>query len=83
MRRPFTNRDEKRMMGFGFGGKEVIRVSECRCPKCGQSIRKERAHSLCERCGIVETSREALANTIEESPSTREALEALKLAHSN
>lgn len=57
-------------------GEVMIRVCESRCPKCGQSIREERSHYRCERCGIVEACCEGLAGGGEET----KPVETLKLA---
>ena len=56
----------------------MIRVCESRCPKCGQSIREERSHFRCERCGIIEACCEGLADPIDDTKA-REAVEALQL----
>jgi hypothetical protein len=61
----------------------MIRVCESRCPKCGQSVREERAHYRCERCGIVEACCEGqIVNAIDDTKA-REAVEAFQLAASN
>jgi hypothetical protein len=57
----------------------MIRVCESRCPKCGQSVREERAHYRCERCGVIESHCESRADTIDDTKA-REAVESLRLA---
>lgn len=37
----------------------MLRYSELRCERCGQVLREERAHHICETCGIVEGCCEA------------------------
>jgi hypothetical protein len=58
----------------------MIRVCESRCPKCGHSIREERSHFRCERCGIVEACCEGAETETAEPSATRRISDALKLA---
>lgn len=44
---------------------EMVRFDECRCRKCGQPLREERAHYRCETCGIVEACCEGSKDEVE------------------